>query len=98
MHRAIVWQDRRTAARCEALKKEGLAPAIAAKTGLVIDPYFSATKLAGSSGHPRLRARRRGRSPSARSTPGRVEAHRRRHLTDPSNASRTMLYDIHRGE
>src|SRR5215470_17308001 len=45
VHNAIVWQDRRTAARCEVLKKEGLSPAIAAKTGLVIDPYFSATKL-----------------------------------------------------
>src|SRR5262245_50985635 len=38
VHRAIVWQDRRTAARCEALKKEGLSPVVAAKTGLVIDP------------------------------------------------------------
>ncbi len=44
-HRAIVWQDRRTAARCEELKKQGLAATIGAKTGLVIDPYFSATKL-----------------------------------------------------
>jgi len=44
-HRAIVWQDRRTADRCEVLAKEGLAGPIHAKTGLVIDPYFSATKL-----------------------------------------------------
>ena len=44
-HHAIVWQDRRTAARCDELKKEGLAETIRAKTGLVIDPYFSATKL-----------------------------------------------------
>src|SRR5712672_747952 len=45
VHRAIVWQDRRTAARCEELKKQGLAATIGAKTGLVVDPYFSATKL-----------------------------------------------------
>src|SRR5258708_26757388 len=45
VHRAIVWQDRRTAARCDALKREGLDKAIQAKTGLVVDPYFSATKL-----------------------------------------------------
>jgi glycerol kinase len=45
-HRAIVWQDRRTAEHCERLKRDGLAEPIRAKTGLVIDPYFSATKLA----------------------------------------------------
>ena len=45
VHRAIVWQDRRTADRCELLVKEGLAEALRAETGLVIDPYFSATKL-----------------------------------------------------
>jgi glycerol kinase len=44
-HRAIVWQDRRTAARCEALRSEGREPMIRARTGLVLDPYFSATKL-----------------------------------------------------
>ncbi|TMG93520.1 MAG: glycerol kinase, partial [Betaproteobacteria bacterium] len=45
VHRAIVWQDRRTAARCDALKRGGLDKAVQAKTGLVVDPYFSATKL-----------------------------------------------------
>jgi glycerol kinase len=101
VHHAIVWQDRRTAARCEALKKEGLAPAIAAKTGLVIDPYFSATKLAWFlEAIPRLRARaERGELAFGtidtwlawKLTGGAL------HITDPSNASRTMLYDIHRG-
>jgi len=101
VHHAIVWQDRRTAARCEALKKEGLAPTIAAKTGLVIDPYFSATKLAWFlEAIPRLRARaERGELAFGtidtwlawKLTGGAL------HITDPSNASRTMLYDIHRG-
>src|SRR3977135_577605 len=45
VHRAIVWQDRRTAARCEAVKREGLDKTIQAKTGLVVDPYFSAPRL-----------------------------------------------------
>src|SRR5206468_2316069 len=45
VHNAIVWQDRRTAARCDALRKRGLEHRIRAKTGLVIDPYFSATKI-----------------------------------------------------
>jgi glycerol kinase len=102
VHRAIVWQDRRTAARCEALKKEGLAPAIAAKTGLVIDPYFSATKLSWFlEAIPGLRARAE-RGDIAFGTIDTWLAWRlsggKLHLTDPSNASRTMLYDIHRGE
>ena len=101
-HRAIVWQDRRTAERCEELKKAGLAETIRAKTGLVIDPYFSATKLEwlldNVSG---LRARaERGELVFGtidtwltwRLSAGAL------HVTDPSNASRTMLYDIHRGE
>jgi glycerol kinase len=45
LHNAIVWQDRRTAQRCAALKRRGLERGIAAKTGLLLDPYFSATKL-----------------------------------------------------
>jgi len=102
VHRAIVWQDRRTAARCEALKKEGLAPVIAAKTGLVIDPYFSATKLSWFlEAIPGLRARAE-RGDIAFGTIDTWLAWKLSggalHLTDPSNASRTMLYDIHRGE
>jgi glycerol kinase len=102
VHRAIVWQDRRTAARCEALNKQGLAPAIAAKTGLVIDPYFSATKLSWFlEAIPGLRARAE-RGDIAFGTIDTWLAWKLSggglHLTDPSNASRTMLYDIHRGE
>ena len=101
-HRAIVWQDRRTAERCEELKEAGLAETIRAKTGLVIDPYFSATKLEwlldNVSG---LRARaERGELVFGtidtwltwRLSAGAL------HVTDPSNASRTMFHDIHRGE
>jgi glycerol kinase len=102
VHRAIVWQDRRTAGRCEVLKKEGLAPVVAAKTGLVIDPYFSATKLSWLlEAIPGLRARAE-RGEIAFGTVDTWLAWKLSggalHLTDPSNASRTMLYDIHRGE
>jgi glycerol kinase len=100
-HRAIVWQDRRTAERCEALKKAGLAETIRAKTGLVIDPYFSATKLEWLLANvPGLKERAEkgellfGTIDSWlawKLTSGKL------HLTDPSNASRTQLYDIHRG-
>jgi len=101
-HRAIVWQDRRTADRCELLVKEGLAEPIRAKTGLVIDPYFSATKLEWLLANvPGLKERAdKGELLFGtidtwlvwKLTAGRL------HLTDPSNASRTQLYDIHRGE
>jgi len=102
VHHAVVWQDRRTAARCEALKKEGFAPTIAAKTGLVIDPYFSATKLSWFlEAIPGLRARAE-RGELAFGTIDTWLAWKlsdgKLHITDPSNASRTMLYDIHRGE
>ncbi|HMH17758.1 MAG TPA: glycerol kinase GlpK [Burkholderiales bacterium] len=102
VHNAIVWQDRRTAARCEAMKKEGLAETIRAKTGLVIDPYFSATKLAWIlEGIPGLRIHAE-RGELAFGTIDTWLAWKlsggKLHVTDPSNASRTMLYDIHRGE
>jgi len=100
-HRAIVWQDRRTADRCEQLKREGLARVIATKTGLVIDPYFSATKLEWLLANV-VGLRERAEKGEVlfgtvdtwlvwKLTAGRL------HLTDPSNASRTQLYDIHRG-
>jgi len=101
VHRAIVWQDRRTADRCEALKREGLARMIAAKTGLVIDPYFSATKLEWLLANV---AGLRERAEKGEVLFGTVDTwlawkltSGRLHLTDPSNASRTQLYDIHRG-
>jgi glycerol kinase len=94
VHRAIVWQDRRTAARCEELAPQ--AATIGAMTGLVVDPYFSATKLEWLLARGDLRARaRRGELLAGtvdtwliwRLTGGAV------HATDPTNASRTMLFD-----
>jgi glycerol kinase len=101
-HHAIVWQDRRTAEHCERLKREGLAEAIRAKTGLVIDPYFSATKIAWMLDNVTgLRARAEAGDIAF----GTVDtwlawklSGGRLHVTDPSNASRTLLYDIHRGD
>ena len=102
LHRAIVWQDRRTAAHCARLVAEGAAEAITAKTGLLCDPYFSATKLAWLLDTiPGTReAAARGTLAFGtvdsfllwRLTSGRV------HATDATNACRTMLYNIHRGD
>ncbi|MEW6313733.1 MAG: glycerol kinase GlpK [Pseudomonadota bacterium] len=99
---AIVWQDRRTADLCEHLKREGLEQTFARKTGLLLDPYFSGTKLAWMLDHiPGARARaERGELAFGtvdtwlvwQLTGGRA------HVTDASNASRTLLYDIERGE
>ena len=97
VHRAIVWQDRRTTLRCEALRAEGRENDLTRRTGLVIDPYFSATKLEWLFQNPDLRARAvRGELAAgtvdswlvARLTNGAV------HVTDHSNASRTLLYGI----
>jgi glycerol kinase len=95
---AIVWQDRRTAPRCEALRRAGHERAIARRTGLRLDPYFSATKLEWILGHgPGVRSRaRRGELAFGtidawvlwKLTGGAI------HATDPTNASRTLLYDI----
>jgi glycerol kinase len=102
VHRAIVWQDRRTADICARLKAEGVEPAITAKTGLIIDPYFSGTKVAWILDHvPGARARaERGELLFGtvdcyllwRLTGGKI------HATDATNASRTLLFNIHRGE
>ena len=101
VHNAIVWQDRRTAQQCKDLTRAGHEPELAAKTGLRLDPYFSATKLAWILDHvPDARdAARAGRLAFGtvdsfliwRLTGGRL------HLTDATNASRTALFDIHRG-
>jgi glycerol kinase len=98
VHRAIVWQDRRTADVCQALKAAGHEPGVIAATGLLLDPYFSATKAAWILDHvPGARARaERGELAFGtvdtfllwRLTAGRV------HATDATNASRTQLYDI----
>ena len=101
IHRAIVWQDRRTADTCRRLKEEGCEPAVTAKTGLLLDPYFSATKIAwlldtvpgaralADAGHLAF-----GTIDSFliwNLTGGKV------HATDATNASRTLLYNIHTG-
>jgi glycerol kinase len=100
--RAIVWQDRRTAARCAELTAAGHAGAIAQRTGLVLDPYFSATKIAWLLDHvPGARARAE-RGELAIGTMDTWLIHRLTggavHATDPSNASRTLLFHIHRLE
>ncbi len=100
-HHAIVWQDRRTAAACEALEEAGHGAFLRARTGLVIDPYFSATKLAW------LLQATPGRMAQARAGKlrfGTIDAWLiwrltggRRHVTDVTNASRTQLYDVRSG-
>jgi len=93
---AIVWQDRRTAARCEELTAQGHLPLVRHLTGLVLDPYFSATKLSwllhegGVSADPDLAFGTIDSWLVWQLTGGAV------HATDPSNASRTLLYDIGR--
>ncbi len=98
--RAIVWQDRRTAALCARLRADGAEAQVTAKTGLLLDPYFSATKLAWMLDNiPGARARAVAGDLAFgtidsfliyRLTGGAV------HATDTTNASRTLLYDIHR--
>jgi glycerol kinase len=99
-HPAIVWQDRRTASMCEALKEEGWEQKVADRTGLVIDPYFSATKLAWLLEH---QDGLRRDANAGRLAFGTVDSYLiarltggRAHVTDHTNASRTMLFDIHR--
>ena len=98
LHNALVWQDRRGADRCAALRAEGVEPMVRRKTGLLLDPYFSATKLGwllDSVSGARRRAERGELAAGTvdtfllwRLTSGRV------HATDVTNASRTLLYDI----
>jgi glycerol kinase len=100
VHRAIVWQDRRTSDECARLKGEGAEELVRERTGLLLDPYFSATKIAWILDHvPGARARaERGELACGtidsfllwRLTGGEV------HATDATNASRTALFDIHR--
>ncbi|NLD77441.1 MAG: glycerol kinase, partial [Acidimicrobiales bacterium] len=94
LHRAIVWQDRRGAARCDELVDEGLLPTVRATTGLVLDPYFSATKVewllteGGVEAGPDLAIGTIDSWLLWNLTGGQV------HATEASNASRTMLFDI----
>ena len=93
-HRAIVWQDRRTASRCDALREAGHLPSVRDRTGLVLDPYFSASKLewllpqGGVVADPALAVGTVDSWIVWNLTGGAV------HATDPSNASRTLLFDI----
>lgn len=96
---AIVWQDRRTAEMCERLKADGVEPMVQEKTGLRLDPYFSATKLTWLFENvPGLRAK----AEAGRALFGTIDAWLlwklsggRVHATDVSNASRTLLFNIH---
>jgi glycerol kinase len=91
LHHALVWQDRRTSARCEELKEEGREQLFRERTGLVLDPYFSGTKM-------EWLVREGGVDPNAAF--GTIDSWllfklTGRHVTDYSNASRTLLFDIH---
>ena len=97
VHRAIVWQDRRTAAACDALDSAGYLPLVRRQTGLVLDPYFSATKL-------QWILQNAGVEPGPELAFGTVDSWLiwkltggGRHATDITNASRTMLLDIRKG-
>ncbi|WEF32831.1 glycerol kinase GlpK [Pseudoduganella chitinolytica] len=96
---AIVWQDRRTEALCQQLRTDGLAEAIRAKTGLVLDPYFSATKLKWILDNVDGARARAERGELAFGTVDSWLAWNltggREHVTDVSNAARTMLWNIH---
>ena len=99
VHNAIVWQDRRSAELCARWRREGLEEPAAARAGLVVDPYFSASKIAWLLDHvPGLRQRAAGSDIAfgtidcfllARLTGGRL------HATDATNASRTLLFNLH---
>jgi glycerol kinase len=101
IHNAIVWQDRRTAPECAELRRRGLEAEVAARTGLVLDPYFSGTKIAWILDHVPGARRRAENGELAfgtvdsfllwRLTGGKV------HATDATNASRSLLYDLKTG-
>lgn len=97
---AIVWQDRRTAPACDALRARGVGEPVTAQTGLLLDPYFSATKIAWLLDNV---AGLRARAQAGEIAFGTVDSWLiwnltggARHVTDVTNASRTMLFDIHR--
>jgi glycerol kinase len=96
LHNAIVWQDRRTADRCEELRREGHEPLVRSRTGLVLDPYFSATKMQWLLEHvDGLRERaERGSAVFGTVDSWLIFKLTGEHLTDATNASRTLLYDI----
>ena len=98
VHRAIVWQDRRTADMCRRLREEGHEADVRRRTGLVLDPYFSATKLAWLLERD---AKLRKRAEAGELAAGTIDSWLvykltggRSHVTDPTNASRTLLFNI----
>ena len=102
IHPAIVWQDRRTAARCAELEESGVGESVSAKTGLVLDPYFSATKVAWILDNVEGARARAERGELAFGT---VDSwliwhltSGTRHVTDVTNASRTLLFNMVKGE
>ncbi|NOY27967.1 MAG: glycerol kinase GlpK [Oligoflexia bacterium] len=100
IHRALVWQDRRTADRCASLRAEGHEDRVRALTGLVLDPYFSGTKAAWMLDHV---TGARAAAAGGELCFGTIDTWLAWklcgvHATDPSNASRTLLFDIHRAE
>jgi glycerol kinase len=101
VHRAIVWQDRRTADACDRLKAAGHEPLISRKTGLLIDPYFSGTKIAAILDATPGAGAQAERGELAFGTVDSFLIWRltggRTHITDATNASRSMLFDIHKG-
>ncbi|MDA8425764.1 MAG: FGGY family carbohydrate kinase, partial [Treponema sp.] len=100
VYNAIVWQCRRSADICQELRSRGLADTVREKTGLVLDPYFSGSKLMWLFEElPGLRARaERGELLFGTIDSWLIYKLTGRHLTDPTNASRTLLFNIHRGE
>ncbi len=102
LHPALVWQDRRTATHCMALKEAGHEEMVTARSGLLLDPYFSATKIAWLLDEVEGAREAAGRGELAagtidsfllwKLTGGQV------HATDATNAARTALYDIHKGQ
>lgn len=100
LHRAIVWQDRRTAAICDELSAAGHAALFAERTGLVLDAYFSGTKLKWLLDHiPGARSRAERGELAFGTVDSWLAWHLsggQAHVTDPSNAARTLLFDIHR--
>ncbi len=98
VHNAIVWQDRRTAKLCDSLRQNELSPTIQSKTGLLLDPYFSATKIAWILDHVEGARNRAERGELAFGTIDTFLIWHltggKSHLTDATNASRTMLFDI----
>ncbi len=100
VHHAIVWQDRRTQPQCHQLTRDGFAYRIKSATGLVIDPYFSGSKMRWMLDNIPGARERAGRGELAFGTIDSFLIFRltdgRKHVTDVSNASRTMLFNIHR--